>query len=80
MARVRRRGRGAKDDRALLVFHDVQDSEVAISNGEAIASAWPGATLVKTEGLGHKRIVHDEGVVTRAVRFLTERKPIALSS
>jgi len=64
----------------LLVFHDAQDSEVPVSNGEAIAAAWPGATLVRTEGLGHKRIVHDEGVVRRAVQFLTDRKPIALSS
>jgi pimeloyl-ACP methyl ester carboxylesterase len=64
----------------LLVFHDAQDLEVPISNGEAIAAAWPGATLVRTEGLGHKRIVHDEAVVARAVRFVGERKPIALSS
>ena len=63
-----------------LVFHDAQDLEVPISNGEAIVAAWPGATLVKTEGLGHKRIVHDESVVTRAVQFVSERKPIALSS
>lgn len=54
----------------LLVFHDALDAEVPLSNGEAIANAWPGAVLVKTEGLGHTRIVHDEAVVARAVEFL----------
>jgi len=60
----------------LLVFHDAQDSEVPVSSGEAIASAWAGSTLVKTEGLGHKRIVHDEAVVRQAVHFL-ERNPLS---
>jgi len=54
----------------LLVFHDELDAEVPLANGEAIANAWPGAVLVRTEGLGHTRIVHDEAVVARAVEFL----------
>lgn len=53
-----------------LVIHDAEDSEVPWSNGEAIARAWPGAELVTTRGLGHTRIVHDPGVVARAVEFL----------
>jgi pimeloyl-ACP methyl ester carboxylesterase len=58
----------------LLVIHDALDAEVPLSNGEALARAWPGAVLVTTNGLGHKRIVHDEEVVARAVEFLLARE------
>jgi pimeloyl-ACP methyl ester carboxylesterase len=54
----------------LLVFHDREDREVAWTNGEAIARAWPGAELVTTRGLGHTRIVHDPDIVRQAVAFL----------
>jgi pimeloyl-ACP methyl ester carboxylesterase len=64
--------RAARGFRAgLLVIHDRDDTEVPFQNGEAIAAAWPGATLVPTEGLGHTRIVHDSVVVARAVAFVT---------
>jgi pimeloyl-ACP methyl ester carboxylesterase len=55
---------------SLLVFHDRNDREVSWSDGAAIASAWPGAELVTTEGLGHTRIVHDPEVVRRVVAFV----------
>ena len=54
----------------LLVFHDPEDRDVAWKDGAAITAAWPGAELVSTEGLGHRRIVQDPGVVARAVAFL----------
>ena len=54
----------------LLVIHDRGDAEVPWSDGAAIAAAWPGARLVTTEGLGHRRILKDEGVVDLAVRFV----------
>ena len=56
----------------LLVFHDRDDRDVPWSDGAAIAQAWPGAELVTTEGLGHRRIVHDSAVVGRAVAFLQQ--------
>jgi pimeloyl-ACP methyl ester carboxylesterase len=56
---------------SLLVFHDRDDRDVALADGEAIAAAWPGARLVTTTGLGHRRIVHDPEVVSEAVAFLT---------
>jgi pimeloyl-ACP methyl ester carboxylesterase len=58
----------------LLVFHDPDDRDVAWSDGAAISAAWPGAELVSTEGLGHRRIVQDPGVVLRAVAFLVRSK------
>ena len=60
----------AKMTAPLLVFHDREDRDVEWTNGEAIAAAWPGAELVSTSGLGHRRIVHDPNVVARAVSFL----------
>jgi pimeloyl-ACP methyl ester carboxylesterase len=56
---------------SLLVVHDRDDRDVALADGEAIAAAWPGARLVVTDGLGHRRIVHDPEVVSEAVAFLT---------
>lgn len=54
----------------LLIIHDAGDAEVPITHGEAIVATWPGAALVRTGGLGHKRIVHDADVVARATQFL----------
>jgi len=54
----------------LLVIHDENDPEVPASEGAAIAAAWPGASYVRTEGLGHHRIVRDADVIDRAAAFL----------
>jgi pimeloyl-ACP methyl ester carboxylesterase len=54
----------------LLVVHDREDSEVPWQEGAIIAQAWPGAALMTTSGLGHRRIVRDPDVVRDAVGFL----------
>jgi pimeloyl-ACP methyl ester carboxylesterase len=54
----------------LLILHDRDDDEVPWSDGAAIAHAWPGARLVTTAGLGHRRILRDERVVSQAVAFV----------
>ena len=64
----------------LLVFHDRDDRDVAWTDGEAIAVAWPGAELVSTAGLGHRRIAHDPEVVARAVAFLARSKSATRAS
>lgn len=65
---------------SLLVFHDREDRDVAWSDGAAITAAWPGAELVSTEGLGHRRIVQDPAVVSRAVAFLAESRSATRAS
>lgn len=55
-----------------LVFHDRSDDTVPVAEGEAIARAWPGSQLVLTQGLSHRGILRDAGVVTRSVAFATE--------
>lgn len=58
---------------AALVVHDREDGEVRWAEGAAIAAAWPGAELVTTRGLGHRRILRDPAVVARVTAFLAER-------
>ena len=64
----------------LLVFHDRDDRDVEWTDGRAIADSWPGAELVSTTGLGHRRIVHDPAVVSRAVAFLAESRSATRAS
>ncbi len=42
------------------------------SEGLRVARNWPGARLLATEGLGHRRVVRDSRVVNEAMRSLVE--------
>jgi pimeloyl-ACP methyl ester carboxylesterase len=53
-----------------LVVHDRGDSINRFPDGEAFTAAIAGARLVATEGLGHRKLLHDPGVVSEVVRFL----------
>ena len=57
-------------DTPLLILHDERDARVPIRHGEALARAWPGATLRRTRGLGHHKILRDRSVVEEAIAFL----------
>ncbi|XQM38419.1 AB hydrolase-1 domain-containing protein [Cupriavidus sp. H19C3] len=52
-----------------LVIHDRDDKEVRWEDGAAIAGAWPGARLMTTQGLGHRRILLDADVIARIAAF-----------
>ena len=66
----------APDMRApLLVVHDEDDRDVPIRCGEVYAASWPGAELVRTRGLGHRKILRDDAVVRAVVRFVVEDAP-----
>ncbi len=56
-----------------LVVHDRADGEVPFEDGAAIVAAWPGARLLATEGLGHRRILRDAAVATGAASFVLDR-------
>jgi pimeloyl-ACP methyl ester carboxylesterase len=79
----RRFGRGVWEDLAAdalaarlalpaLVVHDADDPQVAFADGAALAGAWPGAQLLPTRGLGHRRIIRDAQVVQRVTAFLAD--------
>ncbi len=54
-----------------LVIHDRGDVSTPVSDGAAIAAAWPTARLRVTTGLGHRRMLTDATVVAETVDFLT---------
>jgi pimeloyl-ACP methyl ester carboxylesterase len=60
-------------DAPLLVLHDEDDRAVPVSSGRRLASAWPGAELCVTRGLGHSRILRDQECVQRVVDFVSRR-------
>jgi pimeloyl-ACP methyl ester carboxylesterase len=62
--------RGLPNPPPLLVVHDRDDREVRSADGAAVAAAWPGARLLETEGLGHRRVLRDPAVVGTVAAFL----------
>ncbi|GAB4196268.1 MAG: alpha/beta hydrolase [Wenzhouxiangellaceae bacterium] len=52
---------------AATIFHDEQDDEVLYVEGQCLAQAWPGATLVTTQGLGHRKIIKSDDVTEQIV-------------
>lgn len=54
-----------------LVVHDRQDKETSYDDGARLAATWPEAELVTTEGLGHQRILLDDGVIKAVADYLT---------
>lgn len=56
----------------LLLVHDEDDRDVIINHAEELIKIYPKAILYRTKGLGHTRILRDEGVVARCVTFLSE--------
>jgi pimeloyl-ACP methyl ester carboxylesterase len=62
-----------------LIVHDRDDTSTGVGDGEAIATAWPGAQLTVTSGLGHRRILRDPAVVAEVVGFASLRAHTAVA-
>lgn len=56
-----------------LVIHDRDDRLMPWTHGATVARHWPGAKLMSTEGLGHRRILSDERVTRAAAEFIDAR-------
>lgn len=56
----------------MLVIHDDRDREVPFAHGERVAKSVPMGSLVKTTGLGHRRILAHADVVSQVVSFVIE--------
>lgn len=52
-----------------LVVHDRQDAMSRFDDGQAFADAIPGARLLATDGLGHRKILKDAGVLEAIARL-----------
>lgn len=59
----------------LYVIHDRDDREVPYQEGVATARTWPGARLLTTGGLGHRRVLADPEVVAAAADFAAGEAP-----
>lgn len=57
-----------------LIIHDRDDRDIPSLEGEAVARAWPHAEFLRTEGLGHRRILRDPEVIDRVVRFVVQEE------
>jgi pimeloyl-ACP methyl ester carboxylesterase len=62
---------------AALVIHDRDDRMVPWTQGARVAHLWAGARLMSTDGLGHGRILADEGVARAAAEFISGRSSVA---
>ena len=60
-----------------LVIHDREDPIIPWRHGQRVARAWSGARLHLTRGLGHGRILRDEGIAKTAADFIAGRSSIA---
>ncbi|MFO0910085.1 MAG: alpha/beta hydrolase [Isosphaeraceae bacterium] len=56
-----------------LIVHDEGDEHMPLSDAEAIAAAWPGASLMVTRRYGHNRMMLARDVVRRVIAFLSLR-------
>lgn len=53
-----------------LIIHDKNDQDISVLNAENLATFWPNADLVITEGLGHRRVLMDQNVIDSILGFL----------
>ena len=60
-----------------LVIHDRDDRRMPWTHGATVARHWPGARLLSTRGLGHRRILGDETVTRAAADFIAGRSGVS---
>jgi pimeloyl-ACP methyl ester carboxylesterase len=53
-----------------LIVHDLNDEDVPWGEGERYAQYWPGARLLTTQGLGHRRVLDAPEVIEAALAFV----------
>ncbi len=56
-----------------LIMHDPEDKVVPAAASQDLHAAWPGSELVTLQGLGHRRVLTDTQVITRAVTHVSQQ-------
>lgn len=56
-----------------LILHDPEDKEMPYTESQALAAAWPQASLVASAGTGHRRILRTPGIHAAAVSFIINK-------
>lgn len=54
----------------LMLVYDHDDDQVRHEDADQIAEQWPNATIVKTKGLGHQKILYDDAIHVSIGDFL----------
>ena len=62
----------AKLNLPALIIHDEDDNAVAVEHAIQLAHCWPGAQLIKTNKLGHQRILRDKQVIEKIVSHIAQ--------
>lgn len=57
-------------DLDLLLVHDIDDDNVSIMQAEELVRQYPSAKFLKTQGLGHTRILKDDAVIQSCLDFV----------
>jgi len=57
-----------------LVLHDAHDKEASLQNAEKLLETYPAASFIKTENLGHVRILKDDSVIAACVAFIEKNR------
>lgn len=60
------------NDQPLLLIYDEDDMEVRIKQGNHLKDLYPSASIIKTKGLGHTRILKNSGVINSCLNFIEE--------
>ncbi|MEA9355967.1 alpha/beta hydrolase [Bacteriovorax sp. PP10] len=64
------------DSKSVLIFHDQNDKEVLVSQAEEMKKIWREARFIKTQGLGHNRILADQMVIDEISSFCLGNKSL----
>jgi pimeloyl-ACP methyl ester carboxylesterase len=56
----------------VMVVHDEDDNVAPLTQGNALAAALPGSTVLLTRGLGHSGGLRDAATIERVVAFLKD--------
>jgi pimeloyl-ACP methyl ester carboxylesterase len=61
---------GARVKAPTLLVHDLDDRVIPIGHVEALLGVLPGARLLRTRGLGHRRLLADADVAREVSEFV----------
>lgn len=64
----------------VLILHDQQDGETPYSDAERFQAALATSKLIRTERLGHNRILRDPAVLDHIAAFVTESRALKAGS
>ena len=63
-----------------LVVHDEGDDSVPFSEAVALVDGWPRARLLRTQGLGHRKVLGDADVVASVADFVSGAPTLHVAS